>query len=186
MIIGVPCYVIRSRDRTFLLDAYFVKHLEYPPRRALLIFPTTARGLANKPTAILEPMSFNEVLNLFRESFEISATLFAKVSKQLFTRYRLSFALPLPRSTYRDKERELEEISGAIRLLSYVFGKPIPEAFSAIQNLGVDYIELRVKNVENRGIELSSRDRHVAKVYSWLWERDRAFRDALSSILEES
>ncbi len=183
MIIGIPCYSIRSRDHTFLLDAYFVKYLEYPPRRALLIFPASARGLVNKPTVVLEPIPFTQVLNLFRESFEISAALFTKISKQLFARYRLSFALPLPRSSYRDKERELEEISGAFHLLNHVFGEPTSKAFNTVRNLGVDYIELKVERSKARGVELSSRDNHVAKVYSWLWEHDKTFRAALSSIL---
>ena len=187
----IPCIVLESRGRRFLVDNYFIDNLEYPHRRALLIYkvegmenPAFGRGV------ILEgKYELNSIVNLFRESYEWIQSTRLNKAIDIYKDFKISLIAPV--KLYRKLVREPEEkkvsdweINGAQLILEGVFGRDELLSKKAMKASMVmkAYVKVMV-NESGEEVEMRSRNKQVEKAYNWLYKSDSVFRRELKSIL---
>ncbi len=187
----VPCMLVESRGKRFLIDNYFINKLEYPHRRALLIYkvegiedPAFSKGLVLKGEYELQ-----SILRLLRESYEWIQSMRLNKAMEVYKDFRISLIAPV--NLYRKLVREPEkkrvsewELNGAQVILEGVFGR---EELLCRREIRVSLVrEAYIKvMLQGRGkmMRLKSSNKQVERTYNWLYKSDSMFRRELNSML---
>jgi len=186
----VPCYLITlENSRSYFLDAYFMKSVNIPARRSLMIYPPEgqASSVAWGHTKLLKPMySVNEALGLLREAYIWSYEKRLNRAKTILSRFRASLLFPIAVFKKIESDEDLvrdSELAGAIYILEGVFGrKALLDKLSVVRS-EVIHVEVNAVLREGNEINIKSSNPSVARAYSWLYKNDDSFNKAFLEAL---
>jgi hypothetical protein len=189
----VPCHLITlENSRNYLLDAYFMRSLEVPARRSLMIYPPEGHtsGTVWGHAKLLRPAySVNEALGLLREAYLWACERRLNRAKKVLSRFRLSLLFPVAVFKKIENDEDLvrdSELAGSIYILEGVFGRRALINKLNIMRSEVAYIEanIRLRGGDENQIRVDSPNPSLARAYTWLYKNDTGFNKALREVLE--
>ncbi len=189
----IPCYLVTlMNSKSYLLDAYFMRSLEVPARRSLMIYPPEgqASGTAWGDTKLLKPAySVNEALGMLREAYLWACERRLNRAKKILSRFRVSLLFPVAVFRKLESDEDLvhdSELAGSIYILEGVFGREALMDKLNIVRSEIIYIEANIEiNESNKAqIRVSSSNHSLTRAYLWLYKNDAGFNKALREVVE--
>ena len=184
--IAIPHYRIGLPSGEYVVDAYFMKEVAYPPRRALLIYPTTVASASAGEVAVnvfLESrLTVHEVYDVLRGTYEELQVQLARDIKRILHRSRLSILIPMPRAALGEIDSETRS---ALIILDKVFSGSKLRAEADLLNWSKVRVVVGIKRTQDGRITVEA-PRPIPKIYEWLYNVDPGFRDVLNKVIEGS
>jgi len=186
--LSVPHFVINVRGKDYLIDAYFMRHISFPPRRSLLIFPP--KGFKNDVipnTKVVEGISsVHEVIDYLVSTYDYAVRSRVDEAVRTLRKFRASLVLPTSWFRSRPSDYVIRESVGATYILEGVFGRE--ELLSGNVRISSWFrvflpVTIEVRSNDVKDVSFKSPNERVVKTYKWLLINDEGFREAVSSIL---
>ena len=194
----LPYYWVRVRKGEtaqtvcLLVDGYFMKFVEFAPRRLLLLFPEkllkhqvtpSTNGFSVKPSQKAE-----EVIELIQETYrELRTYSFLDPAKRIM-KSKLNLVLPPRRTVVSWNEGE---VKGALMIYEMLFGKAGMSEGISLQEYKLIHLAVKVLARGHgwvRGVtELKVRaPKPIPKIYEFLYRVDEGFREAMNEVLNRA
>ncbi len=188
----IPFYRFRVSGAScseLLVDAYFIKSVEFPPRRVLLLMPGRLIGesVVSGGRVVNPLVSPDDAVSLIRDTFRFLSGFKLPSIQSRLLRSRLSLTLP-PKGLRVSVEEG--DVRGALLVCGRVFGDALrsPESvgfsLQSLVRLGVD-IDLRVFEWGGRVFRFARvrGPKPLPRVYEYLYRVDEGFKSAVNSLL---
>lgn len=184
--IAVPHYRIGLPSGEYVVDAYFMKEVAYPPRRALLIYPTTVvSGSASEAAAnvLLESkLTARDVYDVLRSTYEELQVRLSRDIRRILHRSRLSILIPMPRAALGEIDSETRS---ALIILDKVFSGSKLRAEADLLRWNKVHVVVDIRKTQDGTIAVDA-PRPIPKIYEWLYRVDVGFRYVLDKVVEGS
>ncbi len=186
--LSIPCFNVKVRGKEYLIDAYFIKYVSFPPRRSLLIFPPKGFKEDIIPnTKVVSGISdVRELINHLLDAYEYSVRNRLSRAVNTLRKFRASFLIPTNWFRVRIKDEELRECVGALYILEGVFKKDeLINGNIVFDSWNKVFIPVTIKAMSNNvdKVQFYSSNERVCKAYKWLASNDEGFREALSRLI---
>ena len=183
--IAVPHYIVKLPSGEYVVDAYFMKEIFYPPRRALLIYPTTvaSSSLASEGSVdvFLESnLSVRDIYDILRSTYQELQVRMHKDIKRILHKSKLSLLIPMPRSALGDID---SEVRSALIIFNKVFGGSKLRSEADLLNWSKVHLVIGVKKVKDDIIAVNA-PHPIPKIYEWLYRVDQGFKDLLDKVFK--
>jgi len=192
-LIIIPAYKIRIDSREYLVDAFFIDgRLDFPCRRALLIFNTTRKTgsppQVDRKYVIKNIVKPEKTIELLREALEWTEKMRIELARRTFRRYRLALLVPVFRTPKKleesirgEKIPDEWELNGALHILkNIVFPRGTRKSPKII---GQDRVAIAIEHTREKISVIWGSGSIVEKNYSWLLDNDDTFRKTILRIL---
>ena len=178
--VAIPHYVIKLPSGEYVVDAYFMKGLSYPPRRALLIYPmsVTSGGSVSEGSVNIfleSKLSARDVYDILRNTYQELQVRMNKDVKRILHRSRLSIIIPMPRSALGEID---SEVRSALIILNKVFEGGKSASYADLLNWSKIHLVVGIRKVKNEEIAVNA-PRPIPRIYEWLYKVDQGFRELL-------
>ena len=194
----LPYYWVRVRkggttDTTCLLvDGYFMKFVEFAPRRLLLLFSEKLlKHQVTPPTDgyLVNPsQKAEEVIELIQETYrELRTYSFLDPTKRIM-KSKLNLVLPPKRVAVSWNEGE---VKGALMIYEKLFGEAGVSEGISLQEYKLVHLAVRVLARKHgwvkEVIELKVKaPKPIPKIYEFLYRVDAGFREAMNEVLNRA
>ncbi len=194
----LPYYWVRVRKGSLsefvclLADAYFMKFIDFPPRRFLLLFSEKLlRHQVVPPSGgyLINPsQKAEEVVKMIQDTYrELKTYSFIDPAKKIM-KSKLSLMLPPRRAAAGWDEGE---VRGALMIYDKIFGEAAASEGIVLQESKLVHISVRVvarkhawmKEVTELRIKAP---KPLPKIYEFLYRVDRGFREAMNEVLNQA
>ena len=194
----LPYYWVRVRKGSLsefvclLTDAYFMKFIDFPPRRFLLLFSEKLlRHQAAAPSGgyLINPsQKAEEVIKMIQDTYrELKTYSFVDHTKRIM-RSKLSLLLPPRRAAVGWDE---SEVRGALMIYDKIFGEAAASEGIVLQESKLIHINVGVVarkyawmgEITNLKIKAP---KPIPKIYEFLYRVDRGFREAMNEVLNQA
>jgi len=182
--VAIPHYRVKLPSGEYVVDAYFMKEVDYLPRRALLIYPTTVVSSSVSEASVnvfLESkLTVHEVYDILRSTYEELRIRLSRDIKRILHRSRLSILIPMPRAALGEID---SEVRSALIILEKVFSGSKLRAEADLLRWGKVHVVVELKKSGGGGIEVKA-PRPIPKIYEWLYRVDQGFKDLLDKVFK--
>ena len=178
--VAIPHYKVELPSGEYVVDAYFMKGLSYPPRRALLIYPmsVTSGGSVSEGSVNIfleSKLSARDVYDILRNTYQELQVRMNKDIKRILHRSRLSIIIPMPRSALGEID---SEVRSALIILNKVFEGGKSASYADLLNWSKIHLVVGIRKVKNEEIAVNA-PRPIPRIYEWLYKVDQGFRELL-------
>ena len=186
--LSIPCFNVRVRGKEYLIDAYFIKYVSFPPRRSLLIFPPKGfkKDIIPNTKVVSGISDVREIINYLLDTYEYSVRNRLSEAVNTLRKFRTSLLIPTNWFRMKVKDEELRECVGALYILEGVFKKDeLIRGSIVFDSWSRVFIPITVKALDNNVDKVSfySPNERICKAYKWLASNDKGFREALSKLI---